>query len=57
MRRVIVSNRDTRTRKVYAYNVSWKSKLRLLSLIAVVKNNIYQQKNDNDICKMKFLKY
>jgi hypothetical protein len=37
--------RDTRTSRVYMYNVKWTSKLGLLSLIAAVNNNVYQQEN------------
>jgi hypothetical protein len=38
-----VPSRDTRTSQIYAYNVRWMSKLGLLSLIAAVNKNIYQQ--------------
>jgi hypothetical protein len=33
----------TRARRVYMYNVRWKINLVLLSLIAAVKNDVYQQ--------------
>jgi hypothetical protein len=36
-----VPARDTRKIQVYAYDVRWKSKLRLLSLIAAVNKSIY----------------
>jgi hypothetical protein len=51
-----VPARDTRTSQVYAYNVRWTSKLSLLSLIAAINNDVYQQQNDNDSCKIKLLK-
>jgi hypothetical protein len=38
-----VLTRDTRISRVYAYNVRWTSKLSLLSLIATVNNDVYQQ--------------
>jgi hypothetical protein len=38
-----VPARDTRTSRVYMYNVRWTSKLGLLSLIAAVNNDVYQQ--------------
>jgi hypothetical protein len=51
-----VPARDTRTSQVYVYNVRWTSKLSLLSLIAAINNDVYQQQNDNDSCKIKLLK-
>jgi hypothetical protein len=47
-----VPARDTGTSQVYAYNVRWTSKLSLLSLIAAVNNDVYQQQKDNDSCKI-----
>jgi hypothetical protein len=41
----VVPARDTRTSRAYMYNVRWTSKLGLLSLIAEVNNNVYQQEN------------
>jgi hypothetical protein len=40
-----VPARDTRTSQVYMYNVRWTRKLSLLSLIAEVNKDIYQQEN------------
>jgi hypothetical protein len=51
-----VPARDTRTSQVYVYNVRWTRKLILLSLIAAINNDVYQQQNDNDSCKIKLLK-
>jgi hypothetical protein len=41
----VLPARDTRTSQAYMYNVRWTSKLSLLSLIAVVNNNVYQQRD------------
>jgi hypothetical protein len=41
----VVPSRDTRTSRAYMYNVRWKCRLSLLSLIAVVNNNVYQQRD------------
>jgi hypothetical protein len=46
-----VPARDTRTNQVYAYNVRWTSKLSLLSLIAAVNNDVYQQQKESKSCK------
>jgi hypothetical protein len=43
----VVPAEDTRTNRAYMYNVRWTSKLGLLSLIAAINNNVYQQ---NDKC-------
>jgi len=40
-----VHSRDTRTRWVYMYNVTWKINLGLLSLIPEVKNNVYKKES------------
>ena len=55
--KIDVHARDTRTGQVYAYNVRCTRKLTLLSRIAAIKNDVYQQQNDNDSCKIKLLKY
>jgi hypothetical protein len=51
-----VPARDTRINQLYAYNVRWTSKLSLLSLVTAMNNDVYQQQNNNDSCKIKLLK-
>jgi hypothetical protein len=51
-----VPARDTRTNQAYAYNVRWTSKLIFFSLIATINNVVYQQNNNNESRKIKFLK-
>jgi hypothetical protein len=51
-----VPSRNTRISQVYVYNLRWKSKLSLLSLIAVVNKSIYQQQKDSKSRKIKLLK-
>jgi hypothetical protein len=41
-----VPARDARKIQVYMYNVRWNRKLGLLSVIEIVKNNVYQQENN-----------
>jgi hypothetical protein len=38
-----VHSRDTRTSRLYMYNVRWRRKLGLISRMSAVKNDVYQQ--------------
>jgi succinate dehydrogenase/fumarate reductase-like Fe-S protein len=51
-----VPARDTRKSQAYEYNVRCTRNLILLSLIEAIKNDVYQQQNYNDSCKIKYLK-